>query len=320
MSQRDPFSGMTAFIKAAESNSFSVAARSLGLTPSAVSKTVTRLEQSMGVKLFHRSPRAVTLTTDGENFYHRCSDVLTIVEDARAVVTGDEAITPGKLRVALPISYGQQVVAPNLPRWQQDNPNVLLELILSDRHVDIVQERFDLAVRFDQVPDSRLVAKKLPRQIFITAASPAYLRRAGIPQNVSDLERHNCLGYIDKQTNLPRPWHFVKNTEESGKQLNGEGDKGAQKSVVTPGIAPLAIIPKGNVVSDQGTFLLNVAIAGGGVIHGPDYLLEESLASKQLVPILNQYHSEGPNWWIVYPYSRHPSGRLRRFLVFLESL
>lgn len=300
MDKRDPFTGMASFIRAAENKSFSVAARKMGLSPSAVSKNVSRLEEGLGVKLFHRSPRAVTLTSEGDEYYRRCRDVLRTVEDARAVVVGNRPDSPGQLRIALPISFGQQVVAPQLPRWQAANPNTHLEIILSDRHVDVVRERFDLAVRFDRVPDSRLIAKQLPSQTFITAASPEYLLRCGAPQTIDELRGHNCLAYIDKQTNEPRRWSFRTNIggKESSFKFN----------------------PQGNLSGDQGSLLLNVALAHGGIIHAPDYLIKESVASGHLVPLLASYESVGPLWWVVYPYSRYPSSRLRRFIEFLTDL
>jgi len=260
----------------------------------------------MGVKLFNRSPRAVTLTSDGEDLYSRCGDLLYRVEDARAVIGGDQGLSPGKLRIALPISFAQQLVAPHLPSWQRHNPQISLEVVLTDRHVDLVQERFDLAVRFDQLVDSRLVARKLAVQTFITAASPGYLSPLPLPQTVDEVMALNCLGYIDQQSNQPRPWRFSEKLG-SGSQSNGVLDH-------------RVVSPQGSVVSDQGTFLLNCALAGGGVIHAPEYLLRHSLDSGSLLELLPDYHSEGPSCWLVYPFNRHPSQRLQRFLSFLEAL
>lgn len=292
----DPFTGLTAFITAAEWRSFSVAASKLGLTPSAVSKSVSRLEASLGVKLFHRSPRAVTLTPAGQTYFDQCHVLFQQASDARASVSGRPESVQGKLRVCLPVSFGLQRLSKNLPRWQQSHPDTHLEIVLSDRNVDLVQERFDLAVRFHDVPDSRLIARPLKRPRFLTAASPDYLASHGIPQAPRDLAQHNCLAYLDSHTGLPRPWSFQG------------GPRG------------LSHQPLGNLVCDQGAFLLNCALAGGGIIHGPDHLLAPSLDAGELVTVLDRFDGIGPPWWLVYQASRFPSARLRSFIDFVEAL
>jgi len=296
MTRTDPFSGMAAFVTAAELKSFSVAARKLGQTPSSVSKAISRLEADLDAKLFHRSPRLVSLTNEGEAFYAQCKDLLSTAEDARAVITGQSALGTGHLRVCLPISFGQLVVGPALQFWQKENPNTSVEVILTDRHVDIVQERYDLAIRFNQVSDSRLIAKQLPTPQYITVAAPAYVAAFGKPTTPEDLINFNCLGYIDRQTNLCRPWVYKKD----GKSQH--------------------IQPAGSVQSDQGSFLLNHTLASGGLLHAPQYLLEPHLQNGGLISLLTDYQTSGPQWWLVYSYRRQPSIKLKNFIGFLIGL
>ncbi len=296
MSLTDPFSGMAAFITAARSNSFTEAGRQLGQTPSAVSKAIARLEDNLGVKLFNRSPRLISLTPEGEVFFSQCCKLLSTAQDARALVTGQNLSGSGHLRVCLPISFANQVIAQALPQWLKEHPAITLDLEITDRHVDLIQERFDLAFRFHVVPDSRLVAKKLPHPTFTTAASPDYWANRGRPTSPEELTQHSCLGYKDNVTQFVRPWEF-------------RNERGLYRH-----------FPSNQVSADQGAFLLSLAINGAGVIHAPEYLLSSALQKGQLESVLTDYQTKGPDWYLVYPYSRHPSLKLQAFITFLMSL
>jgi len=296
MSHADPFSGIAAFITAAQCESFSQAGRKLAQTPSAISKSISRLEENLSVKLFNRSPRLITLTPEGEVFYQQCKELLTTVQDARAVVTGQQLEGSGHLRVCLPISVGNKVVAPALPAWLKANPKITLDIEFSDRHVDLIQERFDLAIRFHNVPDSRLVAIKLPNPVFVTAASQLYWETHGLPLHPNDLNQHCCLAYQDSVTQTVRRWEF-------------KDDNGTYK-----------ITPKGQLAADQGAFLLSMAIQDQGVIHAPKYLLTEALGKGHLIEVLTNYQTTGPDWYLVYPYRRQPSLKLQSFILFLKSV
>jgi DNA-binding transcriptional LysR family regulator len=300
MSLSDPFSGMNAFVTAAQCQSFSAAARQLKQTPSAVSKAVARLETDLGVKLFHRSPRLVSLTPDGEAFFERCKDLITTAEDARSVISNQNTSGKGHLRVCLPISFGQSVVAPHLKRWLSHHPDLTLEVVLTDNWVDLVQERFDLAIRFHNVPDSRLIAQRLTTPSFITVASTHYLTTHGKPNTVEELKQHSCLGYVDKVTNQIRPWLFNVRDGETTKQHRH--------------------LPAPHITSDQGSFLLNLALTDGGIMHGPDYLLKNAIKQNQLQPILTHYHSPGPEWYLVYAQQRQASLKLQHFIQFIKEL
>lgn len=188
----DPFSDVTTFVRAAEAGNFTRAARVLRITPSAVSKSVARLEGELGVQLFHRSPRQITLTGDGEAFFDICRQGMTAIEDARSRLAGEAQPWRGKLRLCVPVSFGQYVVAPALSKWLARHPGLDIELTLTDRHVDMTAERFDLAVMLGEVPDSRLVAPPVagaPVHDRRRARLSAAARRAGR----SGRSRRTCL-------------------------------------------------------------------------------------------------------------------------------
>lgn len=292
----DPFSGIAAFVRAAESRSFTRAARLLGITPSAISKSVARLETELGVRLFHRSRREMILTGDGEDFFRQSQHLVHAAEDARASLTGGSREAHGKLRACIPISFGEFVLGPALPGWLARYPGVKLELMLTDRHADLGEERLDLAMRLGEIPDSRLVARPMPPHRFVTCAAPAYLAAHGEPRAPADLEGHNCLAYLAASTGAPRPWSFV--------------DAGETKR----------ILPEGNLVTDQAALLVQFAEAGAGIVQVPRYLVRPALQAGRLRPLLGDYASLGPPLSIVYPQTRHPALRVRLFVDFLLAL
>lgn len=272
---------MAAFVRAGEQQSFTAAAKVLGITPSAVSKAVSRLEAELGTRLFLRTSRSVTLTVEGEQFFNHCQPIVNSAEDARATICQQSHV--GKLRIALPITLGQQVIAPKLTSWQQQYPNVQLDIELTDRHVDLVAERFDLAIRFNQLTDQNLIAQAIPTASFLTVAAPSYLAKCGLPNGLAALATHKCLGYHNGQH--IRAWQFDQQSWHGNWALT----------------------------SNQGSFLLQHCLQGGGIMQGPDYLLHPYLEQGQLQQVLNQFQSTGPKWWWVYPQSRRQSKPLAAF-------
>ena len=292
----DIFSGVTSFVRAAEAHNFTRAARILGLTPSAVSKSVSRLERELGVRLFNRSPREVTLTAEGEDFFARCRDLVHGMEDARALMSGTRSEPKGLIRICAPLTFGEYVLARALPDFLSQFPNLRVELVLTDRFTDLVEERFDLAVRIGEVPDSRLIAKTILPQPFVTTASKAYLRIHGVPKSPSELSEHNCLGYLLATTGGTRTWTFEKDAETH------------------------SIQPAGSVSSGHASVLLGLAKAGLGIIHTPPYLVSDAIKAGKLVEILSGYRSVGQSLSFVYPRSRYGSAKLKAFMLFVAGL
>lgn len=292
----DPFNDISTFVRAAEAGNFTRAARVLRITPSAVSKSVARLEAELGLQLFHRSPRQITLTGDGEAFFDACRQGMTVIEDARSRLSGEAQPWRGKLRLCVPVSFGQYVVAPALSEWLELHPGLEVELILTDRHVDMTAERFDLAVMLGEVPDSRLVARPLPNHRFLTVAAPAYLRRHGVPVMPEALAEHTCLRYEEANSGQFRTWTFTKNRYHHNH------------------------FPIGLLASDHVAVLLALAEGGRGILQAPRYVVAPALEAGRLVSVLSEFDSVGAPLSVVFEKARHVSARNRLAVEFLLSL
>src|SRR5688572_15711019 len=189
----DVLQEITVFARIVGTGSLSAAARDLGISPALASRRLSGLESRLGVRLINRTTRSLHLTDEGAAYLETCTRVLADIAEADAAVSAGRAEPRGILRVALPASFGNQHVAPLVPRFAERHPDVQLSLSLSDRTVNVVEEGFDLAVRIADLADSSLAARKLAPNRRVVCASPAYLRRHGAPRTPEDLAAHNCL-------------------------------------------------------------------------------------------------------------------------------
>jgi LysR family transcriptional regulator for bpeEF and oprC len=291
----DNLNTLVVFARVAESRSFTVAAQRLGLTSSAVSKSISRLEGDLGVKLLHRSTRLVTLTNDGASFYERCREILASIEDAERAVTLTKAAPHGRLRVQMPIGFGRRVVMPALRQLTQKYPGLVVNAELSDRVADVAYEGFDAAIQIGKVSDERLVARTLCRLRFTALASPDYLARYGEPKTPDELDQHECLAYVSPLTGGYRPWEFARDGQVFSKHVSG----------------------KVNV--NHADSLVEAAIAGMGIVMISNFIAARAIASGQLKPILTEYVAPGPKVYVVYPPSRTVSLKLQALIEVLES-
>src|SRR5918993_2996321 len=193
----DALQEITIFARVVNTGSLSAAARDLGLSPALVSRRLSGLEARLGVRLINRTTRSLHMTDEGAAYYETCTRVLAEIEEADAAVSAGRADPRGILRVALPASFGNQHVAPLVPRFAARYPDVQIALSLSDRNVNVVEEGFDLAVRIADLADSSLAARKLAPNRRVVCASPAYLARHGTPRTPADLTRHHCITASD---------------------------------------------------------------------------------------------------------------------------
>lgn len=292
----DPFSGLMAFAAVAETGGFNSAARRLKLTPSAISKAISRLEEELGVTLFRRTTRSVALSDEGRNMFEQVRPLISAAEEAKASVNSARFSPRGKVRISVPVSFGQFVLAPRLDTFYNQYPNLILELVLTDRYPDLIEERFDLAVVLGPVPDSRLVARPLSRHRFLTVASPKYVVTQGQPAQPSELSRYSCLSYLMAASGAPKPWHF-------------ENEFGAQ-----------SITPFGPIISDHATVLLDAVKQSLGFAHMPEYVVANSLAEGRLLSVLNNFQSFGPPLSVVYPRSSTTPFRVKAAIQFLLSM
>lgn len=290
----DNLNALVVFARVAETRSFTAAAERLCLTPSAVSKAVSRLERELGVRLLIRSTRAVRLTGDGITFFEHCRQILAAVEEAEHSVTLSKGTPHGRLRLQMPVGFGRRVVVPALGNLARKYPGIVIDAELSDRVADLAFEGFDAAIQIGEVSDDRLVARTLCRLRFTALASPEYLERYGEPAMPEDLKRHECLAYVAPLTGGYRPWEF-----------RNEGQ-----------VSTLRVSGRLNV--NNADSLLEAAIAGMGIVMISNFIAAEAISTGKLKPVLTNYIVPGPKVYIVYPPSRTVSLKLRTVISYLE--
>lgn len=287
----DKLTSMAVFVCAAEKRSFAAAAEVFGISPTMVGKHVRFLEDKLGTKLLNRTTRQQSLTEVGQIYFGRCKQLLTDLEEADAC--GDEMrIKPrGTLKVHAPITFGTQRLASALKIYAQRYPDVQIDLTLSDRNIDLVEEGFEVAIRVGYLADSGLVARPLKDYQMWLCASPEYLATAGTPQTPQDIAQHNCLSYAY--------WH-KKNLWKISKDGHTE-----------------TIQIKGQLTINNGQALRAAAIAGLGIIMQPEVLVGDAVVNGQLVRLLPDYDLPSRPMHVVYPPDRRPTPKLRTFIDFV---
>ena len=283
---------MTAFVRAVETGGFSSAARDLGLTPSALSKLVTRLEDRLGARLLHRTTRRLQLTVEGEAFYARARPILTALEEAEAEVAQAGSSPRGRLRIHSGSAFGMHQLTPAIPLFQERHPEVELDITISDRPLAGMEENIDLAIRIGPLDESSMVARRICNLQRVICAAPAYLERCGTPRTPDDLQRHNCLSI----TTLPalRRWPF--DTDD--------------------GIRVVHVV--GNVSANNAETVLQLAVAGVGITRLTDVIVGDAIRSGKLVPILTDWHHVEPvPLFATYPSGRNLSPKVRAMVDFL---
>lgn len=281
---------MLVFAEVVATGSFTEAARRLGLSKASVSREVTRLERRLGAQLLRRTTRSMSLTEIGEVFHAGCQRMAEEAEQAERSVGELQAEPRGEIRFATATSFGQMQIAPRLPAFLERYPKVRLRMDLTDRIVDLVAEKLDLAIRITgRLADATLVRRRLCPIRFVVAAAPGYLRRRGIPRDAAALERHNCLGVAAP------PWRLLLSRAR-------------------------AVRLQGDLHIDNGEALRRVALVGHGVVCLPTYLIGEDLRLGRLVRLLPDTELLA-SAFAVYPQSRHPSPKVRALIDHLaESL
>lgn len=287
MRTTDNLGGITAFATTAQLGSFTAAAERLGLTKSAVGKSVGRLEARLGIKLFHRSTRRLSLTPDGEMFLARCQQAIDILEQAEAELTSHVVQPAGRLRVDLPSAFGRQRVLPILLAIARQYPALSLTVTFSERFVDLIEEGIDLVVRIGELADSSgLVARRLTTQKLVLCAIPSYLQRHGEPQKPDELSDHHCV--VGFRRNQPISWLF--------KAQNGQTVR------VTP--------PATHEFAD-GDAMLAATLAGCGLSQLPRWLVAEHLQRGELVEVLAEYAGGEMPISAIWPKNRQPLPKIR---------
>jgi DNA-binding transcriptional LysR family regulator len=287
-------SGIVAFVHTAEASSFVGASQRLGLSASAVGKSVARLEQHLGVRLLQRSTRRVSLTDDGERFYERCRQILDALTEAESMMLQANAAPRGRLRISLP-TIGYRFLLPILPEFAERYPQIDLELDFNDRIVDVIEGGFDAAIRSGELPDSQLMARRLGPFRFVLCASPAYLQRHGVPLTPADLARHECLRFRFPTSGKLQHWAFRDLPDDAVTRF------------------PTAL------TCNNMEALRAAAELGLGIGYMPDFLARDAIRAGTLQSVLDEHLAHAGQFSVLWPSSRQLSPKLRAFVDFLSA-
>ena len=282
------------FCLAAEAGSFTAAAQLAGVTPAAVSRSILRLEQRLGSRLFARTTRSIRLTEAGRNFFVQCSQALTQLVEAQQEVMGAQSSPSGLLRISLPTTYGHHRILPLLPKFRALYPDVTVDIHLGNRNIDFVGEGYDLAIRVRAQPDSTMVARLLEDAKLVVVASPDYLKKAGVPETLEDLVQHECIQFELPSSGRRISWLFQEN--------------GDDREVISEG---------GYSCSDDVLGGVTLAKHGAGVFQTYKFIVEKELADGSLVEVLQPYAGRSRPYTLLYPHGRYVPQRVRAFVDFL---
>jgi DNA-binding transcriptional LysR family regulator len=282
------------FCLTAQHQGFTAAAKAAGLTAAAVSRSVARLEQRLGVRLLMRTTRQVRLTEVGQRYYDQCRQALGQLSEAEREASGQQLTPSGLVRMSLPTSYGHHRVLPLLPTFSRKYPQIEIELQLSNRNVDFTDEGFDLAVRGRVQPDSGLVARKLEDASLLIAASPSYLKRHRAPREPEDLERHECLQFVLPSSGQVVPWLIQRDGRVV--EWTTQGRLRCAEDILGP---------------------ITLARAGAGLVQTYRFLVEDDLREGRLVEVLADHVRASRPFSLIYPGNRHMPLRVRVLIDFL---
>lgn len=288
----DHASEMAAFVRVVDSKGFSAASSSLGLTPSAVSKLVTRLETRLGVRLLQRTTRALHLTAEGEVFHATARRILAEIETLENQVSGQSSTPQGLLRVTTSLAFSTHQLTPVLPEFLARYPQVRLEVLPTDRVVDMVEEGMDVALRIGRLADTSFMARKIGEDRRLICAAPAYVAQHGAPRDPADLAGHNCI--LSRERASLNRWQF---------RVDGE-------------IRTIEVT--GRLAVDEGELQLQLAMQGLGIVRLTRLTVAHAVRIGALVPLLDAFSADDPvPIHAVYPHRRHLAPRVTAFVNFL---
>ena len=292
----DRLQAMQVFTRVVDTNSFTRAAETLDLPRASVTTIIQNLEAFLGTRLMHRTTRRLSLTPDGAAYYERCVRILADVEDTEASFQSGTKKPHGKLRIDMPGSIGRLLVIPALCEFHTRYPDIDLQLGLTDRPVDLVQEGVDCVVRIGALQDSSLVARRIGLFEGVTCAAPEYIERAGMPSSLEDLENHKAVNYFSSRTGRTLDWAFM---------VDGKEVEVKMKGIVS--------------VNDADAYV-TCGLEGFGLIQPALFMVLPHLRSGQLVEVLPELKPLPMPISAVYPHSRHLSPKVRVFVDWIAEL
>lgn len=283
--------GISEFVYVAEYESFTRAAKELGISTAQVSRQISALEKRLNIKLLYRTTRKVSLTEEGRVFYQHCRGVIDGLDAAEQAVSNLQTKPQGRIKLTAPVTYGEQQLLPLINDFMVQYRDIEVTAFLSNQKIDLIEGGYDLAIRIGKLSDSTMMAKKLSHRTNFVCAAPAYLEKYGVPYSLVDLKPHNCLlGTRDY-------WHFIENDKNADKEIN--------------------LRVSGSVQYNSGHSLVDAALKGLGIVQLPDYYVQKHLASGALVSVLDNYREPEEGIWAIYPHNRHLSPKIRLLVDYL---
>ncbi|MBZ4418836.1 LysR family transcriptional regulator [Myxococcus sp. RHSTA-1-4] len=291
----DRLSGVLAFVQAAEAGSFALAAERMGLSRSAVGKSIARLEERLGTRLFLRTTRSQSLTEDGQVLYERCTRALAELEAAETALDSGRRAPTGRLRVSVPVLFGRHCAAPLLWELARQHPGLEVEISFSDRVADLIEDGFDLAIRVAPLADQAgLTARRLGVQEMVVCAAPAYLAKHGRPKSLDDLEGHEAVVY--GRNGVIKQWHFP------------DGQGGEKR-----------VSPPSRLRMDDLETLADAAVQGAGLAWLPCWLVAERVRDGQLDIVLERERRHGNEIFAVWAQNKHLPSKVRAAIDLLAA-
>lgn len=288
----DKFQEMQAFVAVVDNGSFVRAAQAINTSKAAISRQVGDLEQRLGIRLLHRTTRKLSMTDEGQLFYVRCSDLLHGLSEAESELSLRRGEPAGHLRISAPVTFGISHLAPLWGRFLQKYPKISMEVSLSDRTVDLVEDGFDVAIRISRTPHPTFITRKLAKTTMVLCASPAYLRQHGVPEHPNDLSNHSVISYT--YWSSKDEWEFINKS-------------GIIETVKT----------KPRLHANSGDTCVAAALQDQGIILQPDFLLKDELQKGSLQPLLEDYQTVELGIYAVYSSRRQLPLKLRYLIDFL---
>ena len=292
MVKTDAASEMKLFVLLAKKGSLSAAARELDITPPAVTKRLAQMEQRLGVRLLNRTTRRLSLTSEGELYLEQAQRILDDIRAMEESVASHRNAPKGLLRINATLGFGRTTIAPLVSAFAREYPDVELQLQLTDRPIDLVEEAFDLGIRFGALPDTRLTARRILSNKRFLCASPAYLKRAGMPQAPDDLTRHSCI--IHRQND--EAWSIWR---------------------LARGRRVQSVKVRGALSSNDGDVALGWALDGHGILLRSEWDLAKYLASGRLQVVLPDFTPPPADLFVFYASRRQLPAKVRVFIDFL---
>lgn len=290
----DRLDAMKVFCCVVDAGGFRRAADRLGISTSTVTNQVAALEARFRVKLLHRTTHTMSVTDEGRQCYENAMRLLSDMAELEETLRDSHQAPSGLLRAEMPGILARQVLAPVLPQFLARYPDISLRLNGNDRLIDMVEDGVDVLVRIGNLTDSRLVAQTLARTRYVFCAAPDYLARKGVPQTPDDLNNFDCLKFVLPKSRRIRPWYFQQNAHVCSQALNGV------------------------FATDHVEMLIDLAVAGAGIIQVLSVSVQEKIASGLLVPVLPDYSPAGPDIAVIFQQRHLRAAKVKVFVDFLH--